>query len=731
LPWQNHGLQNPALREVRAGISPDCHRQDPEIPDARNQRRGVGIGEENRGLNSESASGDYNLEKTFTSRTNQLSDEFEHAAIVSNPNPGGQIVWRPSTETIANSNLSRFMKNHGVRTLEELQQRSTADIEWFWNAVLRDLDIRFRKPYSRIVDLSQGIAWPRWCVDGVMNIVDSCLDKYAGSATDEKAAVAWEGEEGTSRRVSWKELRCDVNRMANALKRLGLSRSDVIAVFMPMTPEIVVAMLAIIKIGAVFLPLFSGFGPQAIISRLKDAGAKALFTADACPRRGAASPLKTAADEAAAKIVSLRHVIVLRRTGTNVTWLKGRDHWWHELMEGESDTAPTEPMSAEDPLMILYTSGTTGAPKGAVHTHCGFPIKAAQDISHGLDLHPEETLFWITDMGWMMGPWLVFGTLLLGATMMLYDGAPDWPDPGRLWSMVEKHRITSLGISPTLVRSLIRHSVQPVRRHNLVSLRKFASTGETWNPAPWLWLFNEVGGGRLPIINYSGGTEISGGILMGNVLTPLKPCSFAGPLPGMAADVVDEQGSSVRGQVGELVIRQPWIGMTRGFHGDPKRYLETYWSRFPNTWVHGDWAAVDEDGLWYILGRSDDTIKIAGKRVGPAEVESILVSHPAVAEAAAIGVPDDIKGEELVCFCVLKPGYQPCEPLRQELKTLIARELGKPMAPRLVRFARDLPKTRNAKVMRRVIRAAWLGTDSGDISSLENPDAVEAVKESL
>ena len=412
-------------------------------------------------------------------------------------------------------------------------------------------------------------------------------------------------------------------------------------------------------------------------------------------------------------------------------WTPGRDHWWHELMARARDEAATEPTSAEDPLMLIYTSGTSGMPKGTVHTHCGFPIKAAQDMRQGLDLHADETLFWITDLGWMMGPWLVFGTLLLGATKMLYDGAPDWPGPDRVWSLVARHKITSLGISPTFVRLLMRAGEEPVRSHDLSSLRKFASTGEPWNPDAWLWLFNVAGRGRLPIINYSGGTEISGGILMGNVLTPLKPCAFSGPLPGMAADVVDERASSLRGQVGELVIRQPWIGMTRGFWRDPQRYHDTYWARFPNVWVHGDWAAVDDDGLWYIFGRSDDTIKIAGKRVGPAEVESVLAGHPAVAEAAAIGVPDELKGEALVCFCVLKPGQNPSDELRTELKARVASELGKPMTPRMVAFIRDLPKTRSAKVMRRVIRAAYLGQESGDVSSLENPAAVEEIKQAV
>jgi acetyl-CoA synthetase len=559
-----------------------------------------------------------------------------------------------------------------------------------------------------------------------MNIVDNCLDKYADTPTDAKAAILWEDEAGDTKSLTYAELRLQVNRMANALRALGLGKGDSIGVFMPMTPEIVVAMLAIIKIGAIFLPLFSGFGPQAIVSRLGEA--KALFTADGCVRRGKACPMKPIADEAANRLPGLRHIIVLKRSGTRISWNSTRDLWWHELLAKARDDTHTEPTSAEDPLMIIYTSGTTGSPKGAVHTHCGFPIKAAQDMKQGLDLHPDETLFWITDMGWMMGPWLVFGTLLLGATMMLYDGAPDWPGPDRVWSVVERQKVTALGISPSLVRSLVPFGEEPVRKHDLRSLRKFASTGEPWNPDPWLWLFHTVGRSRLPIINYSGGTEISGGILMGNVLTPMKPCAFAGPLPGMAADVVNEHGESARGEVGELIIRQPWIGMTRGFWRDPDRYLDAYWSRFPEVWTHGDWAAVDGDGLWYILGRSDDTIKIAGKRVGPAEVESILVSHPSVLEGAAIGVPDETKGEALACFCVLKPGMAPGDKLRAELKERIARELGKPLAPKEIRFIRELPKTRNAKVMRRVVRAAYLGADPGEISSLENPTALEAIR---
>ena len=644
---------------------------------------------------------------------------------------GGEFVWHPTPELVAQSNLQRFIKKHGLGSYDELMRRSTTDIAWFWDAVLRDLDIQFYEPYSRVVDLSEGKPWARWCVGGEMNIVHNMLDKYAGTEVDDRLAIKSETEDGTARALTYKELRVQTNKMAAALRSLGLGKGDAIGVFMPMVPEIVIAMLAIIKIGGIFLPLFSGFGAAAIVSRLNDADAKAVFTADGTYRRGKFCAMRQVAHEAASQVSTLKHLIVLGTAeDQQAERLPYKTHSWSGLinLSTPGSLQPTARTSAEDPMMIIYTSGTSGRPKGAVHTHCGFPVKCAQDMWHGLDLHPDETLFWMTDMGWMMGPWEVFGTLLLGATMMLYDGAPDFPGPDRVWSLVDRHKVTALGVSPTLIRALRRHGDEIVHQHDLSTLRKFASTGEPWNPDPWMWLFQNVGCGKLPIINYSGGTEISGGIVMGNVLTPMKPCAFSGPLPGMAADVVDENGKSVRGQVGELVIREPWIGMTRGFWKDRERYIDTYWSRFPDVWVHGDWAAVDNDGLWYILGRSDDTIKIGGKRVGPAEVESILVAHPQVSEAAAIGVPDSIKGEALVCFCVLKKGANGDLTLAGELKKNVGRDLGKALAPREVVFVADIPKTRNAKVMRRIVRAAYLGEKLGDTSALENPASLDEIK---
>jgi len=448
-------------------------------------------------------------------------------------------------------------------------------------------------------------------------------------------------------------------------------------------------------------------------------------------RRGKSIAMKPIVDQALEDIPSVQKVIVYKRTGMDVPMSSRRDVWWHDFIAGQPAKAQTEHTDAEDLLMIIYTSGTTGRPKGAVHTHCGFPIKSAQDMAHGFDIQEFDTMFWMTDMGWMMGPWEVFGVLILGASMLIYEGAPNYPDVDRVWALVERHSVTCLGLAPTFVRAIMPYGDEPVLRHDLSSLRILGSTGEAWNPDPWCWLFETVGQGKVPIINYSGGTEISGGIVMGNVLRPLKPCAFSGVPPGMAADVVNESGQSVKGEVGELVVRQPWIGMTRGFWKDQQRYLETYWSRFPDLWVHGDFAVIDEDGMYYILGRSDDTIKVAGKRIGPAEVENVLVSHPVVTEAAAIGVPDEIKGQVVVAFVVLQDNSEPTEALRAELRLRVTKELGKPLAPRDIRFVRDIPKTRNAKVMRRLIRSAYLSEELGDLGALVNPDSLEEIRQSL
>lgn len=645
-----------------------------------------------------------------------------------------EIAWQPSDEVRERARLTEFMRFVGVANYEELHSNSIADVAKFTEQVLHFLDIKFDPPYSKILDTSDGVEWAHWCVGGGLNIAARCLDYHLATETRTRPAVIWEGEEGATRTLTYEQLASETVRCAAGLRASGLGKGDAVAIHLPMLPETIVALLAVARIGAIAVPIFSGYGAGAIRARLQDVEAKAVVTCDAFPRRGAAIAAKATVDEAIAECPCVERVFVVKRMNESVAMQQERDVTWDELLargeRADEKMRRIEPTLTEDTLIILYTSGTTGRPKGIVHTHCGFPIKAAQDMAFGTDVGVGTRISWLTDIGWMMGPWLIYGATLLGGTIVLYDGAPDYPAPDRFWKFCANHEIEVLGISPTLVRALVPHGVALVKKHDLSALRLFASTGEPWNPAPWWWLFSEVGKSRIPIINYSGGTEISGGILMGNPLLPVKPCSFPAACPGIAADTVDEVGNPVSGAVGELVIREPWIGMARGFWRDPKRYLETYWRRFPGIWVHGDWASRDRDGHWYIHGRSDDTLKVAGKRVGPAEIESVLVSHARVTEAAVIGVPDELKGTRLIAFCVLGADCSSHEEseLAATLRELVGAELGKPLRPSRIVFVAALPKTRNAKVMRRVIRAAYLNEDAGDLSALENPAAVNEIR---
>ena len=652
--------------------------------------------------------------------------------------PFGQAVaWRPAPDQIAQTNLSRFWTRLGLESYEALQRWALDDVGRFWEAVLHDLGIEFSTPYRQIVDTSGGIERPRWCVGGRMNVTHNALDRWAGTPRWEQDAIRYESEEGDVRALTYRELHDAVASCAAGLRAFGLGRGDTVGLYMPMTPELVVAFLAVARIGGVVLPLFSGYGAEAVATRLRDGQAKALIVADGAPRRGRAVPMKGTADEALTEVPSVQTVFVVGRMADELIgtpFAHGRDVSWDRLMAvgretATPDTTRPEDTAAEDVVMLIYTSGTTGTPKGAVHTHCGFPIKAAQDMRHPMDVRPGDVVWWMSDMGWMMGPWLVFGALLNGATLVLFDGAPDFPEVDRTWAVCERHGVTLLGLSPTLVRALMPHGSTPVDRHDLSALRAVGSTGSPWDPESWRWLFATVLNAEKPILNYSGGTEISGGIVCGNVVEPIKPCGFSGPVVGMDADVVDDTGAPVRGAVGELVLRQPWIGMTRGFWGDDERYLDSYWRQLPGLWAHGDFAAIDEDGQWFILGRSDDTIKVAGKRLGPAEVEAALNAAPGVLESAAVGVPDDVKGQAVVAFVRLGDGVEVGDALRESLVDRVTDALGKALRPKAVLFVDALPKTRNAKVMRRVIRAAYLGDDLGNVTALEDEAAVDAIRQ--
>jgi len=637
-------------------------------------------------------------------------------------------IWFPSEAYTRGSHLEALMRHLGLKSYDELYQHSITHPEAFWDATLKLLGIEWFEPYSKTLDSSKGPQWPQWFVGGKLNLAHNALHH----ARDRPNALAliWEGEDGAVVKLTYSELKVAVARAAQALKALGISKGDRVGIFMPMLPETAISALAVASVGAIFIPVFSGYAADAAATRLNDAGTKLVITADGFYRRGGRVSLLDNTREAARLSPSVEKLLVVRRFGD--VELQANEVAWDEAVSPTPDPPPAtplyEPMDSMDPFMLIYTSGTTGKPKGTVHYHAGFPLKAAQDLAHLFDLRKGEVLFWFTDMGWMMGPWAILGGLTLGATVLLYEGAPDYPGPDRLWAICKKHRVTHLGLSPTLVRALIPFGEEPVRKHDLSRLRILGSTGEPWNLDPYLWFFKVVGQSQVPIINYSGGTEIGGGILGCTTWRPIKPMGFNTAAPGIHAEVLNNQAQPVRNEVGELAILGPWPGQTKSFWQSPERYYSAYWNRFENIWVHGDWAVLDSQGHWIIQGRSDDTLKIAGKRVGPAEYESAAVEHPAVKEAAAIGIPHELKGETAVVFVVLRPGHQPNSDLEKSISHTIANRLGKALKPEKILFVADLPKTRNAKVMRRVIRAAFLGQNPGDLSALENPQALEAIQ---
>jgi acetyl-CoA synthetase len=608
--------------------------------------------------------------------------------------------------------ISEFMALHRIHSLPELRQRSVDDIEWFWDAAARFLGFRWTTPYERVLDMSAGAPWARWFVGGQLNLADNCLDRWSES-TPGATALVWETEEGSVETWSYALLRRQTDRIARALVSRGIGAGDVVASYLPNRPEAVAALLAIAKVGAVALPLFSGYARDAIVTRLVLAGAKALLTTNVTQRRGVEIEMGTVAHSAAESAPTVEHVLLLPLAGE----------------EADGEPVASLRVDSELPWLVAYTSGTTGSPKGAVHVHGGWLMQVGSDGAFALDARPAARVLWLSDPGWIMGPWTMTAALAHGGALVLLEGAVDHPRPDRLWAAVERHRPTHLGISPTLARVLMQQEEESVRRYDRSSLEALASTGEPWNERPWRWFFEIVGDGRLPVVNVSGGTEVGGAFLTPYPGDPITPMSLGGPALGMAMEVWDDEGKPISGQVGELVCTKPWPGMTRGLYRQPpQRFVETYWTRFPGVWTHGDWASVNAEGSWFLHGRSDDTIKIAGKRLGPADVESIVISHPAVGEVAAIAVPDPVKGQQLHLYVVLRSGAVPSDELRSEISELVVSGLGRSFRPGAVRFTTALPKTRTAKVMRRVIRAAALGEELGDLSSLEDPGAINAVR---
>jgi len=640
------------------------------------------------------------------------------------------VIWKPSEELLRDSYAARLMRRMGARDPQDLWRKSVADVAGFWDLVMKDLGVEWYRPYDRVLDDSRGIAWSRWFVGGQLNIAHCCVDRHMPARAGQ-TAILWEGDGGEKRELSYAEFAAWVNRAANALRGLGVGAGDCVGILMPMVPETVVQLFACFKVGAVAIPIFSGFGAEAIASRLREARAKVLFTSDVAMRRGKKVGVKHTADEATRDLPDLKARIVFRRGDGDCSWDPRRDYWWHELVASQPTEAPTERLDSEAKSLIIFTSGTTGKPKGAQHTHAGALAQIGKELRYAFNVDETSRFFWFTDIGWMMGPWEMIGVTLFGGTLMLFEGAPDYPTPSRLWQIIDAHRITHLGISPTAIRLLMKSGEAPLEGYSLKSLKILGSTGEPWDPESYQWYFRNVGQGRCPVINISGGTEIIGCLLSPLPIHSLKPCSLGGPALGIDADVFDEDGKPVRGGIGHLVCKQPIPSMTKSFLNGDERYLETYFSRWKGVWYHGDWAHIDEDGHWFLHGRSDDTIKIAGKRIGPMEYEAVLLSDARVSEAAAVGVPDPLKGEACVCYAVLKPGVAPSEPLRQELAGRVSQALGKSFAPREIRFATLLPKTRSAKILRGMIRRLYLGETPSDVSSVENPDALEAIRSAV
>lgn len=632
-------------------------------------------------------------------------------------------AWQPTERALERSRLGKAMKRWGFASLSDLHRYSIDEPADFWAKAIEDLDLHFSKPWTTFMDDAGGYEFPRWFVDGKLNVVDSCVTRHAADpVVGKRAAVVYEGDNGKRLEMSYAELGAEVERVAAGLSALGIVKGDRVAFFMPVIPEAAVAVMACAKIGAVGVPAFSGYGPEPLAARLNAAEVKVLVTVDGTTRKGNRVAMKDIADQAAELSPSLQHVITIRHDGQQTSAHK-RDIDWADLGRG-LEPVPTEICDPNDPVMIIFTSGTTGAPKGIVHSHGGFLAKAALDFGYCFDIQGDDRLGWIADMGWMLGPLMILGTLPFGATIVWIEGLPSWPDHNRMWDIVERNKLTVLGMAPTAARGLRAAMDGGAPTQDISSLRAFTATGEAWDVPTWHWMFETVGKRQLPILNYVGGTEIGGAFISNYTISPIAPASFSGPILGNDMDVVDADGNPTYG-IGEVVVKNTWPGMTNAFWRDPDRYLKTYWDRWPHIWLHGDLASVDADGFWHIHGRSDDTIKVAGRRVGPAEIESALVADPQISEAAVIGVPDPDKGSVIVAFVTLKVA---AEAFRQSDATAsVTRLVGKAMIPSAIIPVEALPKTKNGKIMRRAIRARHLGEPAGDMSSLDAATPLELI----
>ena len=619
---------------------------------------------------------------------------------------------------------------NGTKALYEAAAR---DAQEFWAVQARALD--WMQPWSKVLEWN--LPHAKWFVGGKLNVSANCLDRHLAGPLRNKAALIWEGEPGDRRVLTYWDLAREVRRAANALKKLGVRKGDRVAIYLPMIPEAVIAMLACTRIGAVHSVIFGGFSAESVRDRVNDARAKVLITADGGYRRGQVVPLKRMADQAMAEAPSIEHCIVVRRRPGGegdeafASMTEGRDHWWHRLLDSASNECVPEPMDAEDLLFILYTSGTTGKPKGIVHTTGGYLTHVTATTRYVFDLKPSD-VFWCTaDIGWVTGhSYVVYGPLANGATVLMYEGAPDWPERDRFWGLVEYYGVTVLYTAPTAIRAFMKWGTEHPARHDLSTLRLLGSVGEPINPEAWIWYHTHIGGGRCPIVDTWWQTE-TGGIMITPLpgITTTKPGSATQPFPGIVARLVDTTGKTLSSGGGFLTLETPWPGMLRTIYGDDDRYRETYWSRFPGRYFAGDGAKLDEEGYWWLLGRVDDVLNVAGHRIGTMEVESALVEHPAVAEAAVVGKTHELKGQALAAFVTLKDSHAASDELKDDLKAHVTQKIGAIARPDDIFFSADLPKTRSGKIMRRLLKDIAEGRALGDTTTLADAAVVSRLKD--
>ena len=643
-------------------------------------------------------------------------------------------LWRPPREVVESSNVKRFIDDLKLNDYGDFVRLSVREYKWFWGKLPEWLGVEWFREPREVYDVSKGPEWAEWYVGGLVNAAYNVVDRVVKLGLGHREAFTWVGEDGSVRRLTYLELRDLVNRAGSLLKELGVRRGEVVSIYAPMTPETVAIMLASMKIGAVASPIFSGFAAPAVAERIRLAESRVLVTLDGFYRRGRVVRLKDEADKAAELAGGIvEAIVVVRRLGIDVNMASDRDLDFDKEVGSKRPVLEPEEMDPNDPALLIFTSGTTGKPKGAVISHAGAILQPGKEHFFNLDIKPgwdggSDRLWWVTDLGWMMGPWQVMGSQLLGSSHLMVEGAVDRPRD-RVWSIIERFRVTHFGFAATTARILKKITAgEDLERFDLSSLRVFGNTGEPIDPDTWMWVMREVGGETRPIINLSGGTEVFGCLVLPSPIVPLKPSTLWGPGLGMDVDVFDDKGEPVRGRPGYLVVKKPAPSMTRGLWRDPKRYIEAYWSRFPGVWYHGDLALIDNEGFWFILGRADDVIKVAGKRIGPAEVEAAVNSHPAVVESACIGWPHELKGEVIACFAVLREGFEPSDRLRGEIASYVEKTLGKPFKPEIIEFVGELPRTRSGKIMRRLIKSLATGTPLAATEVLENPGSLDELR---